>query len=209
MVRFRNAHIHGLNLGCSALIWASVWSLSLVGCQEQVSEDPAEIPLRLLDLNGQEIDPFLDHGFEATVFLFTRSDCPISNRYAPEVRRLCEQFGPRGIRFFLVCVDPDEDPELIRQHLREYDYPCEALRDPQHRLVELTGAQRTPEAAVFTDQRKMVYRGRINDLYVDFGKARQAPSTHDLAEALEAVLAGQPVALRITEAVGCYISDLR
>ena len=190
------------------ILACAVWAIN-IGCSGNGTADSAATPLRLLDLNGKELDPLTDHDAAATVFLFTRSDCPISNRYAPEVRRLCEKFGPRDVDFYLVYVDPDEGPELIRQHLREYDYPCQALRDPEHQLVELTGASHTPEATVFAPGRKMVYRGRINDQYVDFGKARQAPSSHDLVEVLEAVLAGKPVANRFTEAVGCYISGLR
>ena len=181
----------------------------LGGCGVKQTTNPSETPLRLLDLDNETFDPFAAQDAVATVFLFTRSDCPISNRYAPEIKRLHERFQPQDVDFYLVYVDPDEAPEQIRQHLNDFDYPCDALRDPDHRLVELTGALRTPEAAVFSRGRNLVYRGRINNLYVDFGKSRQAPSTEDLADALDAVLAGDLVANRITEAVGCYISDLK
>src|SRR5258706_7607896 len=42
------------------------------------------------------------------VCLFTRTDCPISNSYAPEMRRIHEKFSPRGVAFYLVYPDPDE-----------------------------------------------------------------------------------------------------
>ncbi len=163
----------------------------------------------LFDLSGQQVDPLGTENVVATVFLFTRTDCPISNRYAPEVRRLFERYEPEGVEFQLIYVDPGEDTEMIRQHLNDYSYPCGALRDPDHRLVEFSGATRTPEAAVFTSGCRLAYRGRINDQYIDFGKARNQASTHDLADALDAILAGKAVAQPKTEAIGCYISDLR
>ena len=145
---------------------------------------------------------------QATVLLFTRTDCPISNRYAPTVRTLCNTYQPRGVDWLLVYVDPKESPTTIRQHLAEYQYPCSGVHDPLHSLVKMTGATVTPEAVVFDSRRKIAYRGRIDDLYVSFGKARDAATTHELADALEAVLAGKPVAEPATKAVGCYIGDL-
>ena len=165
--------------------------------------------LRLLDLDGQPVDVWQNNRNEVTVFLFARTDCPISNRYAPEVRRLFEMFHPQGIGFYLVYVDPHEPVEEIRKHLDDYSYPCRAVRDPEHTLVELSGATRTPEAAVYDRDHQLVYRGRIDDIYVDFGKARTAPTTRDLANALNATLSGEVISERFTASVGCYISDLK
>lgn len=165
--------------------------------------------LRLLELSGKPVNPLQAANLNATVFIFVRSDCPISNRYAPEVRRLYDKFSSRGVAFWLVYPDPKEAPAAIRQHLKEYEYPFGALRDPSHSLVTLTGAKVTPETAVFVGAGKMVYHGRIDDLYVDFGKARRAPTTHDLEQVLEAILAGKPVHEASMPAVGCFISDLK
>jgi len=165
----------------------------------------------LLDLEGHGVDPLAELGHEPLVFLFTRTDCPISNRYAPEVRRLHERFAPRGVAFRLVYVDPDQPAAEIQRHVAEFGYGIEALRDPEHRLVALVGAKVTPEAAVFApggDAPELVYLGRIDDWYEDFGKSRREPSTHDLEAALEAVLAGRPAPHARTRAVGCFIADL-
>lgn len=164
--------------------------------------------IRLLDLDGKRFDLWNAGQSRVRVVLFTRSDCPISNRYAPEVRRIYDTFHPRGVDFYLIYVDPSEQPAEIRNHLREYEYPCPGLRDPEHTLVALTGATVTPEAVVFDGNRNIIYRGRINDLYVDLGKSRAEPTKNDLQDAIEATLAGQPVAEPVTTAVGCYIGDL-
>jgi hypothetical protein len=86
-----------------------------------------------------------------------------------------------------------------------------ALRDPQHELVRATQATVTPEAAVFVAGPagpRMVYRGRIDDPYVDFGRTRPAPTTRDLRAVLEAVAAGSTLTPRTTPAVGCFITPL-
>ena len=168
--------------------------------------------VRLLDLAGQPVDPFAGMDAKATVFLFVRADCPISNRYAPEVRRLVQRFASQGVAFKLVYVDPTEPSEEIREHMREYGYHMAALRDNEHALVKMTGAKVTPEAAVFVPGQsaaRMVYRGRIDDQYVDFGKARPAPTTHDLEDVLEAIVRGRTVIAQTTRAVGCFIQDLK
>ena len=178
--------------------------LGVVAC----SSPPARAPLQLVDLEGLPVDPF-DSSTGIDVFLFTRTDCPVSNRYAPTVRRLFEEFAPRGVSFRLVYVDPDETAEVIRQHLDDYAYPLPALRDPEHKLVALTGATITPEAVVFGGGRRMIYRGRIDDWYLDFGRSRATATTHDLERAIQAALAGQAVEPSTTEAVGCFIADLK
>ncbi|MHC5004134.1 MAG: redoxin domain-containing protein [Planctomycetota bacterium] len=161
----------------------------------------------VVDLAGAPVDPVAP-GAPVVVLLFARTDCPISNRYAPEVRRLVGRFADDGVRFWLVYPDPDTTAAEIRTHLEAYDYPCDAARDPRHALVDLVQATVTPEAAVFDTDRRMVYRGRIDDRYVDFGQARPAPTTHDLERAIEAALAGTTVADPRTSAIGCFIVDL-
>ena len=161
-----------------------------------------------LDLEGRQVDPLKQTDAKATVFLFTRTDCPISNRYAPEVLRLHAKFKSENVRFWLVYLDPDESVKAIREHVKEYGYSWGVLRDLEHGLVRKTQVRVTPEAAVFVSGR-MVYRGRIDDRYVDFGKARAKPTQHDLEQALQAILEGRPVERAITRAVGCFIPDLQ
>ena len=148
-------------------------------------------------------------GTKAIVFLFTSTDCPISNRYAPEVRRIAEAFGAKGVVFRLVYPSTSEDAKAIREHMTAYGYLglAEAVRDPKQALVKFTGATVTPEVAVVVDGR-VVYRGRIDDRYVDLGRERPAPTRRDLFDALTAIVAGKPVPHATTQAVGCFISDL-
>jgi len=165
-------------------------------------------PSGVVTLDGRALDPLAAPG-GPTVLVFARTDCPISNRYAPELRRLHDRFASTGARFWLVYPDGDEGAEQIRRHGREFAFGFEALRDPGHELVRRTGATVTPEVAVFApgaDGPRMVYRGRIDDRATDFGRTRPAPTRRDLEEVLDALAQGKTVAPRATRAVGCFIS---
>jgi hypothetical protein len=164
--------------------------------------------IRLLDLENRAIE-IRPQGQRATVFLFTRTDCPISNRYAPTIQRLCDTFSLRGVVFYLVYVDPQQSAADIASHRQTYDYPCAAVRDLDHRFVNQVGARVTPEAIVVDSKGRVVYRGRIDDRFVAFGKSRQHPTREDLALALDATLSGKAVEMPATDAIGCFIADLK
>lgn len=170
----------------------------------------------VLDLQGRAVDPetLARQAGTASVFLFTRIDCPISNRYAPEVQRLAATFAADGVRFYLVYPNPNATAPDIRAHLADYGYDSAggdglmALRDPRQALASATGVAVTPEAAVLDTGGRLVYRGRIDDRWVAFGQVRAKPIRRDLQEVLSALVAGDPVEPRTTRAVGCFIEDL-
>jgi thiol-disulfide isomerase/thioredoxin len=159
------------------------------------------------DLDGKPVDPFRAAGGKVVVLIFVRTDCPISNRYAPTIQRLSAQNTGKAA-FFLVYPDKRETVDLIREHDREFGYTLAALRDPQHVLVRQSQVQITPEAAVFDANRRLVYHGRIDNLYEDFGHARKIATTHELADVIAAAIVGKTLNGNATPAVGCYISDL-
>ena len=153
-------------------------------------------------------DPF-SSAARVRVLLFVRTDCPITNRYAPEVKRIAEEFKDRGVEFWLVYPDGTESAAAIEKHLAEYAFPGTPVRDAKHELVKRAHATVAPEAAVFDRSGRLLYHGRIDDRYVDIGKARPAPETHDLENAIAAVLAGTPVAQPETRAIGCSLADVQ
>ena len=163
---------------------------------------------KTFDLDGRPVDPLATET-AATVLVFVGTDCPISNRYAPEIQRLSTRYQRDGVQFFLVYVDPQLSSAAIRQHLLQFAYNLPALRDPEHAVVARSEALVTPQVAVFNADDHLVYSGRIDDRYLDFGQQRPAARTRDLEDALQAVLSGQQPAQARTRAIGCYIADLK
>lgn len=165
-------------------------------------------PLVVRDANGNKVTLLQDKSRRATVLLFVTTDCPITNGYAPEIKRICDTYTARKVAFYLVYADPELKAATVRQHRKDYRLPCTALLDPGQHLVHFTQATVTPEAVVLAPDGKRLYKGRIDDRYIDFGKARFAATTHDLREALDAVLQSKPVPHPITKSVGCFIPDI-
>ena len=159
------------------------------------------------DLAGNAVDPLKTAGGKVVVLVFVRTDCPISNRYAPTIQELSAAHAGKAA-FWLVYPSKAESAEAIRKHEREYGYKIPAIRDPQHLLVKEGRVEITPEVAVFDANRRLVYHGRIDNLYEDIGRARSAATTHELEDAISAALNGKSVAVDATHGVGCYISDL-
>ncbi len=161
-----------------------------------------------VDLAGKHVDPLRDGSGKVVVLVFLRSDCPISNRYAPTIQQISTRYSGQAA-FWLVYPDKKASVASIREYSQDYGYKLPALRDPQQVLVERSRVQVTPEVAVFDARSQLVYHGRIDNWYEDFGRPRSAPTTHDLDDAIRATLSGKPPALGVTDAVGCYISDLK
>jgi thiol-disulfide isomerase/thioredoxin len=163
-------------------------------------------PLWARDLDGAR-HRIPDPGAKATVLLFLAHDCPISNRYLPEIDRLQAAYTPRGIRFVAVYAEPRLTSEQARRHRQEYTVAVPAVVEAWRPLVQAAGATVTPEAAVLGPDGALLYRGRIDDLYADFGTKRPRATRRELQAALEAVLAGRPVATPRTRSVGCFIAN--
>ncbi len=151
--------------------------------------------------------PTFQHGEKASVLIFTTTNCPIANAMQPEIARLHYEFKDKGVVFTLVHIDPDTTAAKAREHADAYSITVPYVLDPHHVLVKRYGATRTPEAYVLSANGAVAYHGRINDLYHAPGQRRRSPATHDLRDAITAVLAGKPVAVTGQAAVGCVIAD--
>jgi len=174
-------------------------SLGLLLCASCASAPGPSLPALLED-------PLAEPGI--VTLIFVRSDCPIANRYAPTIRALQAEHAARGVRFVLVYPDADATEALIARHREAYDLPPDALRDPRHEWVERTGVSVTPEVAVFDAQRRLVYRGRIDDRFPMLGAARAQAEVHDLDLVLEALERGEAPEFTSRPAIGCPIPTL-
>jgi thiol-disulfide isomerase/thioredoxin len=159
------------------------------------------------DIAGIDRRPMDVGSAKAVVILFIATECPISNGYAPEINHICKEYESRGVVFYLVHSDPDVTAADAKKHAGDYGFTCPVLIDRKHELAKRVGATVTPEAVVVGADGELLYRGRIDDLYVALGSRRYEATTHDLRNALDAVLAGKPVMTPRTNAVGCSISE--
>jgi hypothetical protein len=182
----------------------SLLVLLLAGCAP--TSEPWDT-IRLPDLDNKDVALKSEAGAKGLVFLFIESDCPISNKYVPEVIRLAKTYGSAELPFRIVYPGRDEALEKIRKHRESFGIPGAALRDVHLALTRSAGITTMPEAAIFVPHKGLVYRGRIDDRFVSVSEERAAPTTHDLEDAMKAVLDGKAPPVATTRAVGCPITE--
>jgi hypothetical protein len=197
----RNEHLIALRafLLCGALLWGAIFaSVPRAGGTPQSGKgDDAALG-----------DLWKKSGGRVVVLIFVRTDCPIANRYAPEIQRLSIAYAGDAA-FWMVYPDKRESSEEVRKHQTEFHLTLPILRDPDHQLIKRAQVSVTPEAAVFDAQGGLVYHGRIDNWFEDFGRARPAATTHELSDAIAAARSGHPETLPSMPAVGCYLSDVQ
>ena len=163
------------------------------------------------DLNGKPVTHLSTPGTEAIVLFFIASDCPISNRYLPEMKRIENKFAAQHVVFWFVYPNVGETSEGVRLHEGAYGAEGHILLDPHHNLVAIAHAKVTPESAILVPEHgdaetpRAVYHGRIDDRYLEIGRERPTATQHDLERAIVDVLQNRVVQPPDGSAVGCGI----
>jgi hypothetical protein len=158
------------------------------------------------DIDGVSREPLKVEKGRVEALFFVTNDCPISNYYSHEIRRICEDYAQRGVGCSLVYTDAALTDDQAREHALEYghgSYP--KFVDRNHALVKAAGAAINPTAVVIKPDESIAYRGRIDNSFAAIGKQRRVVTEHDLRDALDAVLAGRAVVKPEVSPVGCYI----
>lgn len=191
--------------GISSIVLGTALSVTL-GVQAEPVFPEGRLALKeLVDTAGRS---HILRESKLTVLVFVSVDCPIANRYAPEVLRAAADYKAKGVKFITVYADPTTTREEVKKHQTEFGIDLPAVQDPKHRLVKLVGASVTPEVAVLSSESRLLYRGRIDDSWSQHSRPRTSEARRDLRIALDQALAGKPVEVRWTPAVGCPIPDL-
>jgi len=173
---------------------------------------PAQAQSFGTDLHGAPVHDLAGPGIHIVVLFFAATDCPISNRYAPEIARLEQEFSTQGVRIWWVYPNPADTASIVAQHRHDYGITADAVLDTKQSLVALAHVGVTPESAVFAvegNQLRELYHGRIDDRYISLGQERPQPTHHDLELAIAAALAGKPVPQPEGPPVGCSVVFLQ
>lgn len=184
----------------------------LFTCIGNAGEGLLSLDFKLRSTSGEIIDPLkpkkTKENFNGFVFIFTLTDCPIANSYSPEISRISKEYREKGFDLYLIQTNPNLKIEDAKKHQKEYSLDIEVLLDPHHKLVSVCKAENVPEVIVLSPEKKILYKGRINDRNTAYGKRRRQPSRHDLRLALESIFNKTPVEISRTKVIGCYIPPL-
>ena len=129
-----------------------------------------------LVLLAAQLELVAPHGEKAAVLFFVRADCPISNRFAPEIERIYEEYEKRGFDIHLVYSDPGLSVNRMQAHRREYHLSAPAIVPIRSIATQpwRISARRPQARRVFVNGR-LVYDGRIDNRFVSFSKTRVYP----------------------------------
>ncbi len=143
-------------------------------------------------------------GQRATVIVFTGVDCPVSNLYLARLNELVQEYRDRGVAFLAVNSNAGESAARVASHAREYGLRFPMVKDPENAFADGVLSERTCEALVLDADSRLRYRGAIDDQH---GRGNSKPGLirRYLADALDALLAGQPLAITTTPVIGCPI----
>ena len=142
---------------------------------------------------------------KAYVIVFTNTSCPVAQRYLPMLNALEKAYRVKDVQF--VAINSAEEDTIISMATQAVQHEMELpfVKDINGMCARALGVTRTPQAVVLDTEKHLVYRGRIDDQYRLTG-VRKEPTSHDLKDALDAVLAGRMVAKSETEVDGCPIT---
>ena len=142
---------------------------------------------------------------EALVLIFSSNRCPTAKAYAGRMNALAAAYGPRGVGLLAVNANdphlyPDESYPRMIERAAEDGYTFPYVVDDGQWLARQLGATCTFHVFVLDRDRRVRYQGRFDD-----ARLADRVTSHDLANALDDLLAERPVRVPVTRAFGCSL----
>ena len=146
-------------------------------------------------------------GDKGTLIIFICNHCPFVKHVLDELVRLGHDYPGRGIGIAAISSNditgyPQDRPERMAELAREKGFAFPYLYDESQNTARAYDAACTPDFFVFDADRKLVYRGQLDDSR----PGNNIPVTgKDLRAALDALIEGKPVSKNQKPSIGCNI----
>ncbi len=145
---------------------------------------------------------------DSSLFVYVQgcNHCPYVLAALDRLKRLAQAYEDKGVQFVMVNSNdaaryPDDSFEGMQTFAETHALPFPYLFDETQEVAQAYRTFRTPEILVFGEERTLAYHGRIDDNLKEPEKA----STHELKDALNALLKGDAVKEPETYALGCTV----
>jgi hypothetical protein len=199
-------------LGTIALVIPWAWPARPVSGSPPAAADARVVDLAKLELvdvaTGRRDTLKALAGAKATVVFFSSNECPVALAYEQDLAGMSASLAERGVKLVAVSSSYADTREAINRHRVDAKLPYPLYRDVGGRTAVALGATRTSEVALVGADGRVAYQGRIDDRVTPLVR-RPRPTTRELGDAIDAVLAGRAVAVSRTQATGCVISQPR
>jgi len=140
------------------------------------------------------------------VVVFSCNHCPYVVGSEERLKRFYADFAPRGVAMIAINSNeteghPTDSMEHMQSRAKEKGFKFAYVRDDSQDVARWYGALRTPHFYVFDQDRKLRYTGRMDDN----PRTPGAEKTHELRDAVEALLAGRDPQVELTNPIGCNV----
>lgn len=169
----------------------------------QIGEKAPNFKLPATDGNTYSLENFKS---KYLVVFFTCNHCPYVINSDEETRKIVEKYSPKGFDFVAInsnspnTYEEDSFDNMIIR-MKENNFPWCYLYDATQEIALKYGALRTPHFYVFDEKRELVYTGRA----LDNPKKPEESTKRDLENALDELLSGKEITVKITNPIGCNI----
>src|SRR5277367_1831666 len=142
---------------------------------------------------------------KAVVIMTQSNGCPIVRLAVPALREIRDRYPKQDVEFLLLNPTLQDSAESVAREVAEFNFGLRVMLDPRQKVGEALGVDRTAEVYVIDPKSwTLVYHGPIDDR---LNYESQRPVHHRyLSDALDAMLAGKPVAVASASSPGCLIN---
>ena len=144
---------------------------------------------------------------KAYLVMFICNHCPFVKHMREELARVGREYAARGVSVYAINSNdadkyPGDNPDNMKKESMEWGYSFPYLFDESQEVAKAYRAACTPDFFVFDGDKRLFYRGQLDD---SRPSNRQAVNGHDLRSALDAALNGEPSPAMQKPSIGCNI----
>jgi len=159
-------------------------------------------------VDGQKHTVESVEGAKATIIVFSCNHCPYVRMNEDRLIAIARHYMPKGVGMAFINSNdaltyPEDSFAEMRTRAQDKSYPFPYLYDETQEVARAYGASHTPHIFLFDRLLHLAYTGGIDD--DDNYKNRKPATKHYLRDALEDLIAGRPVRVEMTRAIGCTI----
>lgn len=151
--------------------------------------------------------PFTSQASDSiTAYIFLLDECVICQSYTNTLNELYAEYGEE-VSFIGVFPNFSSKPAKIEQWKTMHKIKFPTRTDYFKDLSRKLGAEIMPQIVLFNETtEEILYNGRIDDKFARIGKQRRVITTHEFADALEAIRNESSISIKVTQPIGCFIN---
>jgi peroxiredoxin len=170
----------------------------------EIGQSAPDFKLPGVDGKQYSLSSFKDSKY--LVIVFSCNHCPYVVGSEDRMIKFAKDYAPRGVKMVAINSNetdnhPGDSFDNMVTRAKQKNFPFPYLHDESQQVALAYGALRTPHFYVFDAERKLRYTGRMDDN----PKVEAAAKTHELRDAMDALLAGKKPPIERINPLGCNV----